>query len=94
MPALAAAAENPAPPHDAAVTAAGFRRTGVQGAKCVHDIVECDRPASFSRRAALPAGTQLRKQQMSMTPGFARFSFSVKSRSLTPSAGCENACAG
>ena len=35
----AAAAENPAPPHDAAVAAAGFRRTGVQGAKCVHDIV-------------------------------------------------------
>ena len=32
----AAAAENPAPAHDAAVTAADFRRTGVQGAKCVH----------------------------------------------------------
>jgi hypothetical protein len=48
----AAAAENPGPAHDAAVTAAGFRRTGVQGAKCVHDIVECDRPASFSRSAA------------------------------------------
>ena len=29
-------AENPAPAHDAAVTAADFRRTGVQGAKCVH----------------------------------------------------------
>ena len=43
----AAAAENPAFAHDAAVAAAGFRRTGVQGAKCVHDIVECDRPASL-----------------------------------------------
>ena len=40
----AAAAENPALAHDAAVTVAGFRRTGVQRAKCVHNIVECDRP--------------------------------------------------
>jgi hypothetical protein len=48
MPALAAAAaENPTSAHDAAVTAAGFRRRGVQGAKAVHDIVKCDRPASF-----------------------------------------------
>ena len=65
----AAAAENPAPPHDAAVAAAGFRRTGVQGAKCVHDIVECDRPASFRRSAGMPAQTQLRKHQMPTTPG-------------------------
>ena len=40
------------PAHDAAVTTAGFRRTGVQGAKCIHDIVECDGAASFRRRAA------------------------------------------
>ena len=47
----AAAAENPAPPHDAAVAAAGFRRTGVQGAKCVHDVVERNWLAALRRRA-------------------------------------------
>jgi hypothetical protein len=42
----AAAAENPALANDPAVTVAGFRCLGVQGAKCVHDIVECDCPSS------------------------------------------------
>ncbi len=48
----AAAAENPAPAHDAAVTAAGFRRMGIEGAKCVHDIVERDRRAFISGSTA------------------------------------------
>jgi hypothetical protein len=48
----AAAAENPALTNDAAVTVAGFRCLGVQAAKCVHDIVECDRPSCFSRSLA------------------------------------------
>jgi len=48
MAALAAAgAENPAPAHHAAVTTAGFRRTGVKGVKCIDDIVERDRRASI-----------------------------------------------
>ena len=48
----AAAAENPALAHDPTVTIAGFRRTGVQRAKCVHNIVECDRPSSFKGSTA------------------------------------------
>src|SRR3954464_10665676 len=46
----AAGAENPA--HNAAVTTAGFRRTGVEGAKGIHDIVERDRRASISGSTA------------------------------------------
>jgi hypothetical protein len=43
MTALAApAVENPALAHDPTVTIAGFRGTGVQRAKCVHNIVECE----------------------------------------------------
>jgi hypothetical protein len=45
-------AENPAPAHNAPVTSAVFRPISVQGAKCVYDIVECDRPSAFSRSAA------------------------------------------
>jgi hypothetical protein len=38
MTALAApAAEKPALAHDAVITTAGFRRSGVQRAKCVHN---------------------------------------------------------
>ena len=67
---VAAAAENPALARDPTVTIAGFRRTGVQRAKCVHNIVECDRPSSFNREhGAIPVQTQLRKHQMPMTPG-------------------------
>ena len=49
---VAAAAESPALAHHTLVTTAGFRGTGVQRAKCVHDIVECDRPSCFSRSPA------------------------------------------
>jgi len=47
----AAAAENAAFAQDAAVAVAGFRRTSIQGAKCVHDVVEGNRLATLSRRA-------------------------------------------
>jgi hypothetical protein len=49
---VAAAAENPALAHHTVVTTAGFRGTGVQRAKCVHNIVECDRPSSFNGSTA------------------------------------------
>jgi hypothetical protein len=48
----AAAAENPALAHDAVITTVGFRRSDVQRAKCVHNIVECDWPSSFNGSAA------------------------------------------
>ena len=87
----AAAAEDPALAHDATVAAAGFRRTGVQG--CVHDLVECDRPASF-RGARRNAGTDSIAQASDAHDArIARFSFSVRSGSLTTCEGCENACA-
>jgi len=64
----AAAAENAALGHDAAVTAAGLRRLGVEGAKCVHDIVECDGPASFRSAAQCRYGLHCASIKMPMTP--------------------------
>ena len=53
MAALAAAAvENPALAHHAVVTTTGFHVPGIECAKCVHDIVECDRPSSFNGSTA------------------------------------------
>jgi hypothetical protein len=45
------AAEKPTFAQDAAVAFAGFRRARIQGAKCVHDLVESHRLAALGRRA-------------------------------------------
>ena len=90
----AAAAENPAPAHDAAVTAAGFRRTASRARSASMTSSNATDPPPLMG-AQRNAGTDSIAQASDAHDArIARYSFSVKSGSLTTSAGCENACAG
>jgi hypothetical protein len=87
MPALAAAAaEDPAPAHHAAVTTADVRRACVQCAQCIHHIVECDGLPPFVGARRRTGTDSMAQASDAHDARMTRFSFSVRSGSATTSA--------